>query len=294
MKIPPYPKSRALLIEDKTLLDRIFKDLQPSVSELSFAGLFLFRTAHDYRLTMIEDSIVLIGKGYDGNEYFLPPICGNIQNALTVLFNDRLTLYGADETFAGDYLTGSDIRVTEDRDSFDYVYLREELAVLPGNRFHKKRNRISYFSNRHSYQVSHYADNFRSGCLELLDSWKQAARRTDSRSLAMEVEAATEAIYNHKALDLIGIVILVEEKVSAFALGEKLNSDTVVCHFEKADPFMEGIAQLANREFARLLFTDCIYLNREQDLGEDGLRKAKLSYHPVKLLKKFRATMHMT
>jgi hypothetical protein len=77
--------------------------------------------------------------------------------------------------------------------------------------------------------------------------------------------------------------------VKGFAIGERLNRDTAVCHFEKTDPFMEGLAQLVNREFAARFFTDCTYINREQDLGEPGLRSAKLSYHPVELVRKYRA-----
>jgi hypothetical protein len=83
----------------------------------------------------------------------------------------------------------------------------------------------------------------------------------------------------------------VNGSIAAFALGERLNRDTAVCHFEKADPFMEGLNQLINREFARLLFQECTYVNREQDLGNMGLRNAKLSYHPVDMVKKFLCRM---
>jgi len=86
---------------------------------------------------------------------------------------------------------------------------------------------------------------------------------------------------------LEGVVMLVEGKVKAFTLGERLNRETSVCHFEKADPFLDGIYQFIDREFNRLLFIDCTYVNREQDLGEMNLRKTKLSYHPVELVKKF-------
>jgi hypothetical protein len=85
------------------------------------------------------------------------------------------------------------------------------------------------------------------------------------------------------------VVVTVDGVVKAFAMGERLNRETAVCHFEKADPFMEGLSQLVNREFSRMLFSDCRYINREQDLGEAGLRNAKLSYHPVELVKKYRA-----
>jgi hypothetical protein len=82
-------------------------------------------------------------------------------------------------------------------------------------------------------------------------------------------------------------VVLTDKGVSAFALGEKLNDSTYVCHFEKTDPFLEGAAQLVNREFCREISAEYMYINREQDLGESGLRDAKNSYHPVDMIRKF-------
>jgi hypothetical protein len=79
--------------------------------------------------------------------------------------------------------------------------------------------------------------------------------------------------------------------VKAFVLGERLNRETSLCQFEKADPFLEGLYQLIDREFNRLLFTDCNFVNREQDLNEPSLRKSKLSYHPLGFVKKFRVGM---
>jgi hypothetical protein len=126
------------------------------------------------------------------------------------------------------------------------------------------------------------------GCLQLLDEWARVAEVEDNRSFGLEMDATAGALTQADVLGLKGVVVTVEGTVRAFALGERLNRETAVCHFEKADHFMEGLSQLVNREFARLLFTDCRYINREQDLGEPGLRNAKLSYHPVELVKKFR------
>lgn len=288
MEIPQYPLSRPLSLEDKPLLDEAFARLQPRISEYTFAGLFLFRHAHDYHLSSVNDSLVLLGKGYDSRRYFLPPLGGDVTIALDLLFSHGLELYGADVTFAEKHLMDKNLLLTEDRDSFDYLYLREELANLPGNRFHKKKNRINYFSIRHSYAVEPFSAQHRAGCLSLLDMWYSRADFEGNLSLNLELEAASEAIIMAGELGLEGIVISVEGVVKAFALGERLNLETAVCHFEKADPFMEGLAQLVNREFATRLFTDCRYINREQDLGEPGLRNAKLSYHPVELVKKYR------
>lgn len=288
MKIPPYPASRPLAITDKPLLDRLCADLQPRISELTFAGLYLFRKAHDYRLTTVAESLVILGRGYSGEKrYFLPPLGGDVAEALKVMFADGQTLYGADDTFVAGYLAGKNVRISELRESFDYLYLRDELATLPGSRFHKKKNRINYFTNRHDYTVTLFSEVHLSGCLKLLDIWLRSFRNEAAESLRMEVEATCEALHFAQALDLEGIVVTVHDSVAAFALGERLNQDTAVCHFEKADPFAEGLYQLVNREFARLLFQECRFINREQDLGDMGLRNAKLSYHPVELVKKY-------
>ena len=289
MEIPSWPATRPLDIGDKPLLDGIFDRLQPRVSELTFAGLYLFRRAHDYLLTRIQDSVVLLGKGYDARRYFLPPLEGDVAAALGILFDDGLELYGADEAFTAQHLTGGGLEVMEERDSFDYLYLREELATLPGNRFHKKKNRINYFMTRHTFEAGIYVPSHRCGCLELLDTWYRMAEHEENPSLDLELEATAEALSMAEQVGLEGVVVTVAGAVKAFALGERLNTETAVCHFEKSDPFMEGLSQLVNREFSRLLFGDCRYINREQDLGEPGLRSAKLSYHPAELVKKYRA-----
>jgi hypothetical protein len=290
MQIPVYPASRPLELDDKALLDPLFRGLQPRVSELTFAGLYLFRSAHHYRVTRLDDALVVLGRGYDGREYVMPPLGGDVAAALEVLFSDGHELYGADEDFAARWLTDPALQVTEDRDSFDYVYLREELAVLPGNRFHKKKNRINYFSGRHDYRAEPYQERHRDGCLKLLEDWRGSAAEKDNPSLEAEVEATALAVRLAGELGLEGVVVTVADAVRAFSLGERLRNDTAVCHFEKADPFMEGLSQLVNREFCRMLFLDCRYVNREQDLGDQGLRSAKLSYHPVELVRKYRVS----
>jgi hypothetical protein len=288
MEIPRYPYRRHLVLDDKPLLDKIFAGLQPRISEFTFANLYLFRAVHNYRLTMVDDSLVFFGKGYDDEPYFLPPLNGRIENAITTLLDEGLTLYGADEPFVKGYLRAKNVEVVEDRDSFDYLYLRHELAELPGNRFHKKKNRLNYFANRHSYVIEPYGEEHLQCCLELLSEWRRVRVEIETASKDHEAEATAEALQCAIPLGLLGVVALVEGNVKAFALGERLNRDTSACLFEKADPFLDGLYQLIDREFNRLLFTECTYVNREQDLGIMNLRQSKLSYHPVEMIKKFR------
>jgi uncharacterized protein len=288
MEIPVYPDTRPLDIGDKPLLDKLFLKIQPRVSELTFAGLYLFRSAHAYCLTMVGNSPVVLGRGYDARSYFLPPLNGDIPRALDALFAQGQELYAADDIFMSRYLAGKGLEVAEDRDSFDYLYPREELATLPGNRLHKKKNRINYFAKHHDFRTELFEKRHLDGCRELLETWRGMAGVEGNASLELEAEAAGEALMLAEELGLSGVVVTVADRVAAFALGEYLNRETSVCHFEKTDPFMEGLSQLINREFAARLFNDCRFINREQDLGEAGLRSAKLSYHPLELIKKYR------
>lgn len=256
------------------------------MSELTFANLYLFRSAHDYRLTLVGDAVVVLGKGYGGGpDYLLPPLNGDRTGAALRLLADGLTLY-ADDSFTAS-LPQERLLCVEDRDSADYLYLRSELAELPGNRFHKKKNRINYFLSRHPSVIEPWSPDHREGCYALIDLWLKVRGGMESTSLLQETEATREALELAPELGLEGPVVLTEEEVTAFALGERLNRATSVLHFEKGNPFMEGVYQLADQEFSRLFFTDCDFVNREQDLGEPGLRESKLSYHPTELVKKF-------
>lgn len=289
MEIPRYPESRPVFLEDRQLLHSVFGRMQPTISEFTFANIYLFRHAHEYRISVLGDSLVMLGRGYDGTGYFLPPLEGNVASAAEHLLGEGLTLYGADRAFLDLCLSDAEhLEVVEDRDSHDYLYLRSDLAELPGNRYHKKKNRVNYFSSRHSYIVERYTSGHLKGALELLEAWAASRQESASLSLRHEIKATAEGLERAGDLGLDGVVVMVGGGVKAFALGERLNSVTSVCHFEKGDPFLEGVSQLVDREFNRICFTDCTHVNREQDLGEPNLRRAKLSYHPVEMVEKFR------
>lgn len=287
VSIPQYPATRPLQLSDRSILMEQLRDLQPVVSELSFANLYLFRHVHRYSLTTVDDSLVISGCGYDGQPYFLPPLFGDVGGAARRLLAEGKTLYGADERFVAAHCTGSLYTVISDRDNDDYLYLRSDLAELPGRSFHKKKNRINYFIARHSYTVEPFRKDHLQSALKLLDEWSRVHSDDLNRSLPAETTAASEGLELADELGLSGVVVLTDKGVSAFALGEKLNDSTYVCHFEKADPFLEGAAQLVNREFCRELPAEYTYLNREQDLGQSGMREAKNSYHPVEMIRKF-------
>lgn len=286
--IPVYPAARPPEMSDRELLRNCLRSIQPVISELCFANLFLFRHAHQYALSSLNDSLLVLGCDYNGLPYVLPPLSGDRGEAARTLLDDGRILYGADEQFLARHLTGRGYAVVEDRDNDDYLYRRTDLAELPGARFHKKRNRIHYFTSRHAFTVEPFSQRHLVAALHLLDRWQRRHEPGGSPSQQAETAATREGLEHADELGLSGVVLLTGKGVAAFALGEPLNDLTVACLFEKSDPDLEGAAQLINREFSRFQPPACLYVNREQDLGNQGLKEAKNSYHPVEMIRKFR------
>lgn len=289
--IPTYPEVRPPDISDRALLQERFRLLQPVVSELCFANLLLFRQVHCYTISMVNNSLTIFGCGYDGIPYFLPPLSGDRGETTCRLLDEGHLLFGADEPFIERYLTKQTYLITPDQDNDDYLYLRRELAALTGPRFHAKKNRINHFTAQHSYRVEPYSPTHLTAAVHLLERWQAGHADNGSSSLGAEVAANREGLHHAAAIGLTGVVVLTDQGIAGFALGSRLNNMTAVCLFEKADPELEGAAQIVNREFCRYQPAEMLYINRQQDLGQAGLRRAKSSYHPVRMVRKFKVSL---
>ena len=123
--------------------------------------------------------------------------------------------------------------------------------------------------------------------MEVAEKWCKIRRCEDDMNLLSESEAVRESLVNFLTLKIEGVVILIDNKVEAFALGELLNEQRAVVHIEKADPENPGLYAMINQQFCENRWRDLLYINREQDLGEPGLRKAKLSYYPDHFVESF-------
>ena len=178
------------------------------------------------------------------------------------------------------------------RDDYDYVYAIDDLADLRGRKFQKKRNHFNRFRLEHpNYEVRELNNCNLHQALSMVDHWYRKRMKEDPEGdYLLENIAMARSFQNFKALGMEGIVLMEGSEVLAVTMGSRLGSDTFDIHFEKAREDVDGAYNAVNCEFARFLrlkYPEVRYLNREEDMGLEGLRKAKLSYNPHHLVEKY-------
>ncbi len=201
--------------------------------------------------------------------------------------NKKFRLKGISSDFATrlETLFPGKYSMKEDRNNFDYVYLAENLIELTGRKFSAKKNHLNYFLTHYpDYRYLPMTEELIPACIASAVEWYE--RRGDS-SLDYEKFAVLEALHNFSYLGFQGGVIELYGKVEAFSCGEALNADTAVIHLEKGNAEIRGLYQMINREFARNAWSHMTYINREEDMGIEGLRRAKKTYNPIKMIAKY-------
>ncbi|MDR2859573.1 MAG: DUF2156 domain-containing protein [Mediterranea sp.] len=174
-----------------------------------------------------------------------------------------------------------------DRNHSDYIYLREDLATLKGKKYQPKRNHINKFKKEYTYQYASIASGNIQDCLLLEAEWQKANDQKQGEDASDENQAVQYALDHFEELGLTGGILYANGKVAAFTYGMPINQDTFGVHVEKADVTVNGAYPMINYEFANRIPEQYIYINREEDLGIEGLRKAKCSYYPKILLDKY-------
>jgi hypothetical protein len=292
--VPEFPRSKDLSLGEKSLFETVFDQFPPLISEFTFTNLFMWRHAYRLRLSRLDRFLCLLSDNGD-DSFFFPPIGeGNLVECY-----DRLVRH-----LAGKEVSPKIARVPEavvvqmdwqregwtaeyDRNQSDYVYLTKELIQLEGRKYHRKRNHIKQFKEKYSYRYLPLTPEWITECLRLETDWCNLRHCEAIPSLAKESLAIKEALVNFGRLRVKGGVVLIDGKVEAFTLGEPLNPETAVIHIEKANPAYEGLYTLIHQAFLEKEWSAYAYVNREQDLGEEGLRKAKESYFPHHMVSKY-------
>ncbi len=249
---------------------------------------------------MSRDWLIVLGRRNKGETYALQPMGPPVRLEVTRMLLKWLweekgeasaCIERADQRLVSELEGAIDFHVEPTRDQFDYVYRSEDLIKLAGRKYHAKRNHINKFRRSHPFTYVPFTNEHLEPCLELADSWCAWRRCEEDLNLVGEWDAVREALTHFEALQIVGGVILVEDQVKAFALGELLNEEMATVHIEKADPEIPGLYAVINQQFCENCWPDVPFVNREQDLGEPGLRKAKLSYYPDHLEEKFQVRL---
>ena len=284
---PLYPDFKPLGLEDREQITLYFRNHPPVTSELTFTNLFIWRHHYHFQWCRSADTLLIVGQTGDGPPFGLPPVGkGDLSPAFTQLFDylarqaQEPEIRRVPELLAKSYGSTLPLEVIPDPANSDYVYLTESLINLRGRKYHRKRNHLKQFRKSYSYRYQSLASDLIEACLNLEEQWCRLRSCVENPALLNEEMAIREALLHFDKLACLGGVILVDEKVVAFSLGEQLNSDTAVIHLEKANPEFTGSYAVINQEFCQDAWSGFAYINREQDLGESGLRQAKLSYYP--------------
>jgi len=182
--------------------------------------------------------------------------------------------------------------VEEERGHWDYLYTVEDLAELKGNRYHKKKNLLNQFVKKYEFTYVPFAPEMIDQAMAMQDDWCTWRDCESSEILSAENKSISRIFQNWDQLSgTLGGALLVDGAMVAYTVAEALTDETVVIHFEKGDTQYKGIYQAINQMFLAHSAGNFLLVNREQDLNDPGLRKAKLSYQPVEFLQKYRVTL---
>jgi len=281
--IGTYPDLTELELSDRPRLAPLLRGLREGVSELTFAGLYCFRTAHNYRIGRLEDGTVILTGSDKGKCFFISPFALPPKPLLDELF-ERCTGMKLVTATQAAQLRERGYDVAEDRDNFDYIYRRDHLASLAGRALQKKRNLVHAFERANDYHAMPLAPERVPDALAVLEAWRAHARDVADYS------PCRDALLHMEEFGLEGRITYVAEKPAAYALGETApRGDMFVVHYEKTVPDIKGLYQFINMDLVRALPSEITLINREQDLGDPGLRQAKLTYRPSSFIQKFRA-----
>nr|WP_286207910.1 DUF2156 domain-containing protein [Clostridium caldaquaticum] len=285
-----------MTLDDKKLFDTYLKPYKFLTSEYSFTNLFIWRKALDIQYTVYKDALIIKKKDFSDNYHFMQPIGYNrefLTQILDILINYRKEfglkyLFKDCETPFIEELKsiyGENLSYEEDRDNFDYIYESSKLISLSGKKLHSKKNHYNHFVKNNIYNVVPINEENINECMKAACEW---CNRIGCKGYVKhELKSIQELLINREKLDFVGIAIYVNNILSAFTIGEKMNANMAIIHIEKADTNINGLYTFINKTFVETCFKDVPYINREQDLGIEGLRKAKLSYQPFKLEHKY-------
>ena len=291
---PQFPRRRPLALGDQAAIRAAFAATSPEISDFTFACLWVWRRTLEVEVSALDGGIAFIVNSTRCARFALPPIgvadpgaaarrlVDSLVDEIGPAAGLRLVPAGLATELAREGLT-----VAPDPGAADYVYRTSDMVELPGKRYAAKRNWVRRCLAGHSCEYEKIRGPVVAECAAYMEEWCAERACDEDANLCAEASAMRETFAAWDELGLRGGAIRVDGAVRAFAVGEQLSPEMGVQHFEKADAKIPGLYQVIAQWFAREEFADVPWINREEDLGNEGLRKAKLSYHPARMVEKF-------
>lgn len=265
--------------------------------EYCFGTMLVWAHRHPAEIAIEEDTVFIRSEGHEHMWYVYPEGEMDKTKAVNLILEDAKnhkmpsSIYSIDKEeaeFLNQNFSGK-LNIVIDRDSADYIYLREDLAELKGKKYQKKRNHVSKFLRENpNYEFLKIEEENIPIARKFIDDWCSEYSQGEW-DLISEKQGIYELLDNYKKLNLIGAMILTEGKVIAITIAQAINEETVDIMIEKAYHEVNGAYAIINRDFAINCLSDFKYINREDDMGLENLRKAKLSYFPYEISEKYMA-----
>ncbi|MEG0234527.1 MAG: DUF2156 domain-containing protein [Cetobacterium sp.] len=277
---------KKLTIDSREELQKFLKN-KFETSDMNFTNLFLWSFSENIQYT-VENEILYIKGFYEGNEYYFSPVSKDDNKDKMIDAVKKIKEKNGKILFIPEIykeFLKEDFIVTEERDSFDYIYLQEDLAELKGRKFSSKKNKINKFKKTYNFTYEKISRENIEDIRIFQRKWTE--NRKEDTIIVSETMGIEELLNNYEILELRGGVIKVDGKIVAYAIGEKLTENMGVIHIEKGIFDYQGSYQMINMYVAKEEFSDVKLMNREDDFGSLGLREAKLSYQPIEFIKKY-------
>lgn len=270
--------------------------------DMSFGNLFCWRNYYHTRFAF-ENGFFFVKAESDGMPFYLFPaghgdfgaaVESLLQDARTTRTNGSKPLFYCltkemceklEQAMPGRFV------FTPRRDNFDYVYNAADLITLKGKKYHGKRNHLAHFAALGEAGYEPIGEENLEECHQMNEEWCKINGCDKNITLSAEACAVGQAFRNFHELGYAGGLLRLNGRIVAYSMGEPLTQDTFVVHIEKAFADVEGAYTAINREFAAHFCEGYAFVNREDDVGEEGLRRAKMSYNPALLLEKYSAEL---
>jgi len=304
-----YMFDNEISVDNREILEKYLNGYEYKTSGLSFSAQYMWRDINKFSWDMVGDYMCISGISHleleDGIElpFLFPPLTATGEYDKDAL---RETIFTCKERFEAKGQPFSlrlvpfhimevikeacpEMSFIDDRPNYDYIYLTQDLIDLKGKAYHGKKNHLNYFKKTYEYEYVEMTSDMADDAMRFISDFnkRKDVPAHEMELLKMEEQAMEDVFRNIEAVGYSAGAILINDKIEAISIGGKLGTKTITVHVEKANTNFRGLYQAINNEYCRNVASKAKYINREEDMGIPNLRKAKLSYKPVKLLEKY-------